>query len=139
MNLRVLKQVAAVLAVCLFIQPALFGASIPSKSSNGQDLAERANDLALARARFAVDRLSSALSAEGLDAAQIQSRVALLSTMDLIALGQNPAQVRSAGVSMSRKMWTAVGIGAGAVVIGGLALSQKDDGEDEDGSDDGED
>lgn len=134
-----MKRIAAVLVVALLAyQPCLVAASIPSKTANDQALADLTADLIFARSLFATDRIAKALEAEGLTTDQIESRLAVLSTADLISLGGNPAQLRSAGVTMSKKMWTAIGIGAAAVVVGGLALTN-DDGEDDDSSDDGED
>lgn len=134
------KYVAVMLMVSIAIsQPCAYAASIPSKTARGQELWARDHDLVLARMLFASDRVAKSLAAEGLNPAQIEARLAALTTADLIALGRNPDQLRAAGISMSRRMWTVVGIAAGALVVGGLAVKQNDDGEDEDGSDDGED
>jgi uncharacterized membrane protein YidH (DUF202 family) len=138
--LKLMKPVAAVLIFTLAGGQALvFAGPVPSKTAVNQDLAARATDLALARNLFATDRIAKALEAEGVALDQIDARLSALSSADLIALGQNPAQVRSAGVTMTKRAWTIAGIVAGAVVVGAFALKQNDDDEDEDGSDDGED
>lgn len=137
MILRILKPVAAMLVLALVAyQPTLYAASIPSKTAPGQTDAARAADLAMTRAVLATDAVESALAAEGLTPAQIGARMEALSTQDLIALLNNPAQIRSAGISMTRRTWTVLAIG-GAALIGAFALY--DDGEDSDNSDDGED
>jgi len=139
MNLRVLKSVAAGLVVSIVgAQPAVYASSIPSKTARNQGTVERAVDMARARAAFATESISIALAAEGLTPAQINEKVAALSTEDLLSLAANPAQIRAAGITMSKRVWTVVGIAAGAVAVGAFAL-KNDDGEDEDGSDDGED
>lgn len=133
-----LKPVATVLVLALIVyQPCVYAASIPSKTTNNQELASRTAKLILARTLFATDRIADALAAQGLTAEQIEARLAALSTTDVLALGENPDQIQSAGITMTRRMWTAIGIGA-AVVVGAFALAGDDD-EDSDDSDDGED
>ena len=132
------KLVAVGIIVLLAAAPGLQAAAIASKTAEGQDLAGRATDLALARNLFATDRIAIALAAEGLTAEQIDARLRALSTADLISLGGNPAQIRAAGVTMTRKAWTITGIALGALAVGAFALTN-DDGEDNDDSDDGED
>jgi hypothetical protein len=137
--LKVLKPVAAVLALTLVVsQPCAYAGAIASKTAKNQELAALATDLALARNLFATDRIAGALAAEGLTPEQIDARLSALSTADLVSLGENPAQIRAAGISMSRRAWTIAGLVAGAVVVGALAL-ESDDEEDNDESDDGED
>ncbi len=136
MTSRCLKPVAAVLVVTLLAYtPGLYAASIPSKMEASQSLDARANELAAGQSQFASDQIVSALAAEGLSPEQIETRLAQLTTDDLMSLRNQPAQIRSAGISMSRKTWIILGIGA-AVVVGALVLSGDDD---DDDSDDGED
>lgn len=137
MNVR-WKSVAAVLVFALVAHtPLAYAAAIPSKTARGQDEAARQAELVLARNAFDTDRIAKALQAEGLTPEQVEQRLAALSTADVMSLVANPAQVRAAGITMTRRMWTAVGIGA-AVLVGALALYNDDD-EDSDDSDDGED
>jgi membrane-bound lytic murein transglycosylase B len=136
---KLVKPVALLLIVTIAFPAALQAAPTASRTAAGQDDAARAVDLARARNLFGTDRIAAALSKEGLDPAAVDARLAVLTADDLIAMAANPAQLRSAGATMSRKMWTIVGIGAGALAVGAFALRQNDDGEDEDGSDDGED
>ena len=136
MNLRLLKPVAAVLVLTLStFQPGVYAAMIPSKTATNQEIASRATDVELARHTFATDRIANALAVEGLTLDQIDTRLRALSTADLTLLSENPAQIKSAGVTMTRKTWTIVGIAVGAVVIGAAALKS----DDSDDSDDGED
>lgn len=132
------KLVAAGIILVLMTGPVAHAAAIASKTAEDQDLAGRATDLVLAKHRFATDRIALALAAEGLSPEQIDARVRALSTGDLVTLGGNPAQIRAAGVTMTRKAWTITGIALGALAIGAFAL-ENDDGEDNDDSDDGED
>lgn len=133
-----MKPIAVVLIFSLSGGPAvLLAGPVPSKTAEKQDLASRETDVALARNQFATDRIAGSLEAEGLTPQQIDARLGALSTADLIVLGQNPAQVRSAGVTMSRRAWTIAGIVVGAAVVA-FALTNDDD-EDDDDSDDGED
>jgi hypothetical protein len=115
--------------------PSVYAASIPSKISD--ESAAQAADLALARNAFATDQIETALQAEGLMPEQIKARLALLTTEDVTVLRENPAQIKSAGISMSRRAWIITGVVV-AAVAGGLALYGDDD-EDSDDSDDGED
>ena len=136
--LKLMKPMAVVLIFSLSGgQALLLAGPVPSKTAENQDLASRETDVALARNLFATDRIAGTLEAEGLTPQQIAVRLGALSTEDLITLGQNPAQVRSAGVTMSRRAWTIAGIAVGAAVVA-FALTN-DDGEDDDDSDDGED
>lgn len=138
MILKLMKPIAVVLIFSLSGgQAILLAGPVPSKTAEKQDLASRDTDVALARNQFATDRIAASLEAEGLTPQQIDVRIGALSTEDLIALGQNPAQVRSAGVTMSRRAWTIAGIVVGAAVVA-FALTNDDD-EDDDDSDDGED
>lgn len=135
---KILKPVATVLVLAVVAyQPCVYAASIPSKMAENQELASRTTDLALARSLFATDRIAEAMAAQGLTPEQVEARLAALSTADVLALGVNPDQIQSAGITMTRRMWTVIGIGA-AVAVGAFALAN-DDGEDTDDSDDGED
>src|SRR5688572_10753460 len=104
------KYVAAMLVLSIAVfQPCAYAASMPSKTARDQALASRDSDLVLDRMRYATDRLATALAAEGLDPAQVETRLAALATADVVSFGRNPEQIRSAGISMSKRMWTAVG------------------------------
>lgn len=131
-----LKCVAAILVLALAAYQPVYGATIASKMAENQSLAARTADVAAAGVVYGTEVIEASLAAEGLTADQIQARLAALSTADVISLTRNPAQLRSAGVTMSRKVWTIAGIAAGAVAAGAFALNQKDDGEDEDGVED---
>ena len=133
------KPLALLLIITIAFPAAVLAAPAASRTAAGQDETARAADLARARMLFGIDRIAVALSKEGLDPAAVDARLTALTADDLIAMATNPAQLRSAGATMSKRMWTTVGIAAGALAVGAFALRQNDDGEDENGSDDGED
>jgi len=118
MVLRVMKPVAVVLLLTLVAyHPSAYAASIPSKTMENQGSEARTADLAVARALFSTDAIEQALVAEGLTPDQVDARVAVLSTEDILTLGQNRGQVRSAGLNLSKRTWILLGIGAAAVIV----------------------
>lgn len=132
---KAMKSIALVLVVSLLaFQGTAWGAPIPSKMTPDADGAARLADLARARSTFATASIEAALLDEGLTTEQVRVRMSRLSSEDVAVLGRNVDQIRSAGISMSRRAWIITGVVVAAVAA---AIVLNDD--DDDDSDDGED
>lgn len=116
MTKRSVKPLMFVLSLLVFLtaMPG-FSAPVPSKTAANQSLELRQADLALVQSITANDQVAAALSAQGYSKAEIDSRLASLSSQDLHSLAQNLEQVQAAG--LSRYQWTLIGIGALAALI----------------------
>ena len=105
----------AVLALLVLVANPGFAGLVPSKTAANQSLATREADLAVVREVASQEGVAQALAAQGFSRAEIDSRLAALSSADLHSLAQNLQQVQAAG--LTRDQWTWIGIGALAVLL----------------------
>lgn len=106
---------AAVLTLVLLMAVPTFAGVSPSKTAPDQTVADRNADLATVTNILAIEGVSEALAAQGLNEEEVNARLAALSSSDLNSLAQNLEQVQAAG--LSRQAWTYIGIGALAVLL----------------------
>ena len=109
------RRSALLLLLILAIAVPTFAAPIPSKTADHQSLAARDADLAIVRDAAAEQQVAAVLAAHGLNASQVNARLASLSPHDLHQLAQNVNQIEAAG--LSRQEWIWIGIGAVAALI----------------------
>ena len=122
MTKRVSKSIFFVVALLVVFAaiPALAG-PVPSKTAANQSLDSREADLSIVRDITANDQVAAVLTANGFTQAQIDERLAQMSSQDLHQLAQNLEQLQPAG--LTRQEWIWVGIGALAALILVVALS----------------
>ena len=122
MSKRVSKSIFFVVALLVVFAaiPALAG-PVPSKTAANQSLDSREADLSIVRDITANDQVAAVLTANGFTQAQIDERLAQMSSQDLHQLAQNLEQLQPAG--LTRQEWIWVGIGALAALILVVALS----------------
>lgn len=112
-----MKKHLPVLAALLLVACALplSAAPVPSKVVANQSLEARNADLAVIHDVVSNEVVATALAQHGFTQAQVEQRMAQLSTQDVHQLAQNLNQLQAAG--LTRQEWTWIAIGAVAVII----------------------
>lgn len=108
-----LPALAALLLVAVALP--LSASPVPSKVVANQSLEARNADLAVIRDVVSNEVVATALAQRGFTQAQVEQRMAQLSTQDVHQLAQNLNQLQAAG--LTRQEWTWIAIGAVAVII----------------------
>jgi hypothetical protein len=98
--------------VLLMAVPA-FAGPVPSKTAADQSLQARQADLATVSQILEIDGVAKALAAQGFSRADVESRLAALSSEDLSTLADNLEQVQAAGITNDQWLW----LGLGALVV----------------------
>ena len=112
--MRNTKPLVLILSVVVLLTavPA-FAGPVPSKTAPDQSLEARQADLVTVRQVLEIDGVAKALEAQGFTRAEVDNRIAALSSEDLSSLANNIEQVQAAGVTNDQWLW----IGLGALIV----------------------
>ena len=112
--MRNTKPLVFILAVVvLLIALPSFAGPVPSKTAPEQSLEARQADLATVQQVLEIDGVAKALEAQGFTTAEVENRIAALSSEDLSSLAQNIEQVQAAGITNDQWLW----VGLGALIV----------------------
>jgi hypothetical protein len=90
-----------------------FAGPVPSKTAVDQSVQAREADLATVTQVLEIDGVAKALAAQGFTRAEVETRLAELSSEDLSSLADNLEQVQAAGITSDQWLW----IGLGALIV----------------------
>lgn len=110
----------ALAIVTLTAAPA-FGLPSPSKTADGQSLAEREAQLAAVRGFLEHPELADALAAHGLERDEIQSRLAQLSPEELESFSGQVEQLQAAGARVPQYIWILLAVLLGVLIVAAIA------------------
>lgn len=121
MSKRLSKSILffVVLLVAVAAMPA-FAGPVPSKTAVNQSLESRDADLQVVRDVVTNENIKSVLAANGFTQAEVDQKLAQMSSQDLHQLASNLEQLQPAG--LTRQEWIWIGIGALAALILVVAL-----------------
>jgi len=108
-----------VLLVAVAAIPA-FAGPVPSKTAVNQSLESRDADLQVVRDVASNEDIKAVLTANGFTQAEVDQKLAQMSSQDLRQLASNLEQLQPAG--LTRQEWIWIGIGALAALILVIAL-----------------
>jgi TolA-binding protein len=108
-----------VLLVAFAAIPA-FAGPVPSKTAVNQSLESRDADLQVVRDVASNEDIKAVLTANGFTQAEVDQKLAQMSSQDLRQLASNLEQLQPAG--LTRQEWIWIGIGALAALILVIAL-----------------
>lgn len=122
MSKRLSKSILffVVLLVAVAAMPA-FAGPVPSKTAVNQSLESRDADLQVVRDVTTNENIKSVLAANGFTQAEVDQKLAQMSSQDLHQLASNLEQLQPAG--LTRQEWIWIGVGALAALILVVALS----------------